>query len=76
MTRPQYNRIIGLRLGRATGRDGTDAVMILDHGKKLGPYEILEPLGAGRVGEVYRARKIRLVHFFDELRRRVPTGGR
>jgi hypothetical protein len=74
MTPPQYNRIISLCPDRATGRGGTDAVMILDHGTKFGPYEILEPLDG--IGEVYRWRDTRLLHFFDGLRRRVPAGGK
>ena len=50
------------RLGRfmRTAIPGPNEVAVLAAGSRLGPYEIVSPLGAGGMGEVWRARDPRL----------------
>ena len=49
--------------------------MSLDAGTRLGPYEILAPIGAGGMGgeDKESVHLTFLLNFFDELRRRAPA---
>jgi hypothetical protein len=60
MFRPQYNHIICPLPGQAIGMGGRDAVMRLDRSTKLDRYEVLAPLGAGGLCEIYNARDTRV----------------
>jgi len=50
----------GERIGVTTMLQSARVVMALSAGTRLGPYEIQAAIGAGGMGEVYKARDTRL----------------
>jgi eukaryotic-like serine/threonine-protein kinase len=48
------------KIARLHSIESTAVIMLLLPGSRLGPYEILAPIGAGGIGQVYRARHRKL----------------
>src|SRR5215469_14580024 len=59
----RLSRSVAKPRARTTSRGGTLKLfqfMRLSAGERLGPYEITAKIGAGGMGEIYRARDVRL----------------